>query len=91
MVKLVVSAEWEAAALADMFAFYRDTGLSHRCKLVFVTAYLSEEQLIELTRASTFYVNTSRAEGSCLAAAKLHGGGPAGPGAAAHRHGRFDR
>ncbi|MHB1423432.1 MAG: glycosyltransferase [Gemmataceae bacterium] len=66
VVKLVVSAEWESAALAEMFAFYRGTGLSHRCKLAFVTAYLSDEQLIELTRASTYYVNTSRAEGSCL-------------------------
>jgi glycosyltransferase involved in cell wall biosynthesis len=66
VVKLVVSAEWEAEALAEMFAFYRNTGLSHRCKLVFVTAYLSEEQLVELTRASTYYLNTSRAEGSCL-------------------------
>ncbi len=66
VVKLVVSAEWEAAALAEMFAFYRGCALSHRCKLVFVTAYLSEAQLIELTRASTYYVNTSRAEGSCL-------------------------
>ena len=66
VVKLVVSADWEGAALAEMFAFYRSTGLSHRCKLVFVTAYLSEGQLIELTRASTYYVNTSRAEGSCL-------------------------
>ncbi|HTU18679.1 MAG TPA: glycosyltransferase [Gemmataceae bacterium] len=66
VVKLVVSSDWEAAALAEMFAFYRNTGLSHRCKLAFVTAYLSEEQLVELTRASTYYVNTSRAEGSCL-------------------------
>lgn len=66
VVKLVVSADWEATALAEMFAFYRATGLSHRCKLAFVTAYLSEEQLVELARASTFYVNTSRAEGSCL-------------------------
>lgn len=66
VVKLVVSADWEAAALAEVFAFYRNTGLSHRCKLAFVTAYLSEEQLLELTRASTYYVNTSRAEGSCL-------------------------
>jgi hypothetical protein len=66
VVKLVVSADWEAAALAEMFAFYRSTGLSHRCKLLFVTAYLSDEQLVELTKASTYYVNTSRAEGSCL-------------------------
>ncbi len=66
IVKLVVSAEWEAEALAEMLAFYRGTRLSHRCRLAFVTAYLSEEQLVELTRASTYYVNTSRAEGSCL-------------------------
>jgi glycosyltransferase involved in cell wall biosynthesis len=66
VVKLVVSAEWEAEALADIFAFYRATGLNHRCRLAFVTAYLSEEQLMELTRASTYYLNTSRAEGSCL-------------------------
>ncbi|MGH7226977.1 MAG: hypothetical protein ACRELF_27495, partial [Gemmataceae bacterium] len=32
VVKLVVSADWEAAALAEMFAFYRGTGLRHRCK-----------------------------------------------------------
>jgi glycosyltransferase involved in cell wall biosynthesis len=66
VVKLVVSGDWEAAALAEILAFYRSTGLSHRCRLIFVTAYLSEEQLLELTRASTYYVNTSRAEGSCL-------------------------
>jgi glycosyltransferase involved in cell wall biosynthesis len=66
VVKLVVSAEWEAEALADVLAFYRATGLSHRCRLAFVTAYLSEEQLVQLARASTYYLNTSRAEGSCL-------------------------
>jgi glycosyltransferase involved in cell wall biosynthesis len=66
VVKLVVSGEWEAAALANILAFYRSTGISHRCKLAFVTAYLSEGQLLELTRASTYYLNTSRAEGSCL-------------------------
>lgn len=66
VVKLVVSADWEAAALAEMFAFYRSTGLSHRCKLAFVTEYLSDEQLVALTKGSTYYLNTSRAEGSCL-------------------------
>jgi glycosyltransferase involved in cell wall biosynthesis len=66
VVKLVVSADAEAEALADLFAFYRSTGLSHRCHVIFVTAYLSDEQLVELARGSTFYVNTSRAEGSCL-------------------------
>jgi glycosyltransferase involved in cell wall biosynthesis len=66
VVKLVVGPDWEAEALAEVFAYYRDTGLSHRCKLAFVTAYLSDEQLVDLTRASTYYLNTSHAEGSCL-------------------------
>jgi glycosyltransferase involved in cell wall biosynthesis len=66
VLKLVVSEDWEAAALAEVLAFYRRTRLSHRCKVFFVTSYLSEEQLMELTRASTYYLNTSRAEGSCL-------------------------
>ncbi len=66
VVKLVVSADWEAEALAEMLAFYRNTGLSHRCKLAFVTAYLSDDQMVELARASTYYVNTSRAEGLCM-------------------------
>ena len=66
VVKLVVSPAWVAEALAEMLSFYRGTGLSHRCRLAFVTAYLSEEQLVQLTQASTYYLNTSRAEGSCL-------------------------
>jgi hypothetical protein len=31
-----------------------------------VTAYLSDDQLLRLTEASTYYLNASRAEGSCL-------------------------
>ncbi len=64
--KLVVAPEWEADALREVFSYYRDARLAHRCRLVFVTEYLSDEQLLELTRASTFYLNTSHAEGSCL-------------------------
>jgi hypothetical protein len=66
VVKLVVSPDWEADALAEVLAGYRDVGISHRCRLAFVTAYLSEEQLLQLTAASTYYLNTSHAEGSCL-------------------------
>jgi hypothetical protein len=75
VVKLVVSPDWEKEALAEMLAFYRGTGLSHRCRLAFVTAYLSQDQLLELTRASTYYVNTSRAEGSCLPLQNFMAGG----------------
>jgi glycosyltransferase involved in cell wall biosynthesis len=66
VVKLIVSPDKEATGLNELFAYYRQLGLKHRCKLAFVTAYLSEAELMGLTRASTYYVNTSRAEGSCL-------------------------
>jgi glycosyltransferase involved in cell wall biosynthesis len=66
LVKLIVSPDKEATSLHELFDYYGHLGLRHRCKLAFMTAYLSELELLELTRASTYYVNTSRAEGSCL-------------------------
>jgi hypothetical protein len=49
-----------------MVRHYKSLGLRHRCKLIFVTAYLSDAQMVELSRASTYYVNSARAEGACL-------------------------
>jgi hypothetical protein len=46
--------------------YYRTAGLSHRCKVVFITDFLSSEQMLALTRASTYYLTTTRAEGCCL-------------------------
>jgi glycosyltransferase involved in cell wall biosynthesis len=66
VVKLVVAPQSEADVLREVFAHYRGTGLAHRCRVVFVTAYLSDEQLLRLTEASTYYLNASHAEGSCL-------------------------
>jgi glycosyltransferase involved in cell wall biosynthesis len=66
VVKLVVSAQTEADVLREVFADYRGTGLAHRCRLVFISAYLSDAQLVRLAQASTFYLNASHAEGSCL-------------------------
>src|SRR5207237_7148244 len=64
--KLAVPPRLAATALNGMIAHYQDLGLSHRCRLVFVTSYLSEPQMVELAQASTYYVNAARAEGSCL-------------------------
>jgi glycosyltransferase involved in cell wall biosynthesis len=66
VVKLVINPRLEAAGLNSIMAYYRGLGLRHRCKLVFVSAYLSESQMVELARASTYYVNAARAEGACL-------------------------
>jgi glycosyltransferase involved in cell wall biosynthesis len=38
----------------------------HKCRLVLVTDFLNDEQMAGLFRATTFYVNTSKAEGACL-------------------------
>jgi glycosyltransferase involved in cell wall biosynthesis len=48
--------------------YYRCLDRRHRCRVVFVTDYLSEEQMFALTRATTYYITTTRAEGNCLPA-----------------------
>jgi hypothetical protein len=63
VVKLVsADSMWIESALN----YYRTTGLSHRCKVVFITDYLSDEQLHTLAEASAYYLTTTRAEGCCL-------------------------
>jgi hypothetical protein len=46
--------------------YYRCVGLAHRCKVVFITEYLSNEHMLDLVRASSYYLTTTRAEGNCL-------------------------
>jgi hypothetical protein len=63
VVKLVsADSMWIESALN----YYRTTGLAHRCKIVFITDYVSDEQLCALAGASTYYLTTARAEGCCL-------------------------
>ncbi len=64
LVVKLVSADslWIESALN----YYRTTGLSHRCKVIFITDYLPDEQLCALAGASTYYLTTTRAEGCCL-------------------------
>ena len=54
------------APIRELLAFYNKLGVPHRARIVLVTEYLSDSQMRELVRGSTFYVNASRAEGSCL-------------------------
>src|SRR5262249_16941952 len=58
--------ELAARALNALIREYRHLGIAHKCRLVFVTAYLSDEQMLDLARGSTYYLNTSHAEGACL-------------------------
>jgi hypothetical protein len=64
--KLVVCPELTPQAVNGMLDFYHQLGLDHRCKVVFLPHYLSEEQMARLAEASTYYVNPARAEGACL-------------------------
>jgi hypothetical protein len=45
---------------------YANLAWPHRCKIIIITDYLSDEQMEQLTRASAYYVTTTRAEGYCL-------------------------
>ena len=53
-------------ALAKFLQFYRGRDIDHQCRLVVTSDFLSEEQLVDLTAASTYYIQTTRAEGNCL-------------------------
>jgi glycosyltransferase involved in cell wall biosynthesis len=53
-------------ALERVAWYYRTLDRRHRCRVVFLTGYLSAEQMLALARASTYYVTTTRAEGNCL-------------------------
>ncbi|HVA50906.1 MAG TPA: glycosyltransferase [Pirellulales bacterium] len=66
VVKLAVSQRMRQEALHNVLHFYRRLRIRHRAKVVIVGAYLSDEQMIEIARASTYYLNASHAEGACL-------------------------
>ena len=56
----------DPVALAKFLRFYLGRDIAHQCRLVVTTDFLSEEQLVDLTAASTYYIQTTRAEGNCL-------------------------
>ncbi len=63
VLKLVTS---DPQAVAEVLKYYRDRDVPHQCKLVILSGYLSEEQMVQLTEATTYYVHTTKAEGNCL-------------------------
>lgn len=66
VVKLAVSQRMRQEALHNVLHFYRRLRIRHRARVVVIGSYLSDEQMIDLTRASTYYLNASHAEGACL-------------------------
>jgi hypothetical protein len=63
VVKLIARREKSVRKVIDA---YRRCGISHRCRIVFICDFLSDEQMLSLCRATTFYVQATRAEGNCL-------------------------
>lgn len=66
VLKLAACPEVELLELERIQALYRSLGIAHRCRVVVIIDYLTEEDMERLYRATTYYVNTSRAEGACL-------------------------
>jgi glycosyltransferase involved in cell wall biosynthesis len=63
VVKLITK---DPVGVARFLRYYQSRNVSHRCQLVVVSQYLTEEQLVDLAAASTYYIQTTRAEGNCL-------------------------
>lgn len=53
-------------AANQVLSYYHGRDIPHRCKLVIVDDYLANERMLQITAASTYYVQTTRAEGNCL-------------------------
>ncbi|MEN6404935.1 MAG: glycosyltransferase [Thermoguttaceae bacterium] len=56
----------DPAAVGQVVQFYRHLDYSHRCRVAIVSDFLAEADMLELARASTYYLTTTRAEGNCL-------------------------
>lgn len=78
VIKLVTNRFREHYETNVLRAEYRKLGITHACRLVMVTEFLTEPQMDQLFRVSTYYVNASHAEGACLPLMRaLAGGRPA--------------
>ncbi|WP_435018978.1 glycosyltransferase [Tundrisphaera sp. TA3] len=66
VIKLATSPAREHHEIGTFRKMYEALHIRHECRLVVITDFLTDQQMRELTRATTFYVNTSRAEGACL-------------------------
>jgi glycosyltransferase involved in cell wall biosynthesis len=52
--------------IGRFMGYYKCRNIPHRCKLVVITKYLTDEQMLRLAEASTYYLQTTKAEGNCL-------------------------
>jgi hypothetical protein len=55
-----------AQAVEQVIKFYQGRDIPHRCKVVVIGDFLAEKQMYQLAEASTYYLQTTKAEGNCL-------------------------
>ena len=53
-------------AAEQIMRYYQERAIPHQCKVAFVVDYLSDADLADLATASTYYLQTTKAEGNCL-------------------------
>lgn len=63
LVKLVTTRPREAMRV---IRFYLSRGIPHRCQVLFLCDYMKDTELLNLAAASTYYIQSTHAEGSCL-------------------------
>lgn len=66
VIKLATNPVREHHEIGLLRKMYESLGIEHKCRLVVITDFLNDQQMAELMRVTTYYVNTSRAEGACL-------------------------
>ena len=63
VIKLICN---DKSQVSRVLGYYMCRDIPHRCKLVVIPGYLSDEQMLQLAGASTYYLQTTKAEGNCL-------------------------
>lgn len=66
VLKLAANPATEWHELRTLQHLLDELGIDHHCRLVVIPDFLTEEQMRALLEGTTYYLNTSRAEGACL-------------------------
>lgn len=66
VIKLATSPASAFKEVEVLRAMHETLGIAHACRIVAIADFLDDSQLDTLMRQTTYYVNTSHAEGSCL-------------------------
>jgi len=63
LLKLITARPLDALKVVD---YYMNRDMPHRCRILFITEFLSHVQMVQLAQWSAFYLQTTKAEGNGL-------------------------